>query len=110
MTILTHESYKGYYEKVFANPHTLVPDRLSKIKGVELLTPTFFNEFTLKLPRPAAEVVEKLASENVLGGVPASRLMPHDEAVANLLVVAATELTTPADIDAFAAALTKVLA
>ena len=88
----------------------MTADRLAKIKGVELLTPTFFNEFTVRLPKPAAEIVEKLAIEHVLGGVPASRLMPHNTAMANLLVVAATELTTPADIEAFATALTKVLA
>jgi glycine dehydrogenase subunit 1 len=42
--------------------------------------------------------------------VPASRLLPHDKSMANLLIVAATEVTTPQDIDAFATALTKVLA
>ena len=55
-------------------------------------------------------MVEALTKEHVLGGVPASRLMPHNKAMANLLVVAATEMTTPQDIDAFATALTKVLA
>ena len=30
-TILTHQSNKGYYEKVFAYPHTLVPDTLSRM-------------------------------------------------------------------------------
>jgi len=88
----------------------MTADRLSKVKGVELATPTFFNEFTIKLPKPAAEIVEKLANEHVLGGVPASRLLPHDKSLSNHLIVAATELTTPQDIDAFAAALTKVLA
>jgi len=29
-TIVTHEVNKPYYEKIWANPHTLVPDRLSK--------------------------------------------------------------------------------
>src|SRR5579871_6493669 len=35
-------------------------DRLSDIKGVSLLTESFFNEFTLKLHRPAASVVDDL--------------------------------------------------
>jgi len=30
-TILTHEGNKSYYEKIFANAHTLVPDKLSKM-------------------------------------------------------------------------------
>jgi glycine dehydrogenase subunit 1 len=29
-------------------------DKLARIKGVSLVTPAFFNEFTLKLPKPAA--------------------------------------------------------
>jgi glyoxylase-like metal-dependent hydrolase (beta-lactamase superfamily II) len=28
-TIITHDSNKDYYQKIWANPHTLVPDRLS---------------------------------------------------------------------------------
>ena len=34
-------------------------DRLGALPGVEVITPAFFNEFTLKLPRPAAAVVER---------------------------------------------------
>ncbi len=30
-TILTSQVNKGYYEKIFKNPHTLVPDRLSQM-------------------------------------------------------------------------------
>jgi glycine dehydrogenase subunit 1 len=35
----------------------------------------------------------------VLAGVPVSRLIPDDPSVANLIVLAATELTTDHDID-----------
>jgi glycine dehydrogenase subunit 1 len=38
----------------------------------EVLNDSFFNEFTVKLPKPAAEVVEALAAKGVLGGVPVS--------------------------------------
>jgi glycine dehydrogenase subunit 1 len=84
-------------------------DRLAKIDGVELVTPSFFNEFTVKLARPAAPVVDALAAKGILAGVPASRLLPHDPSVANLLIVAATETTTDEDADALASALTEVL-
>ncbi len=30
-TIITHQGNKGYYEKVLANPHTLVPDKMQKM-------------------------------------------------------------------------------
>jgi glycine dehydrogenase subunit 1 len=84
-------------------------DKLAKVKGVELMTPTFFNEFTLKLAKPAAPIVDQLAKEHIIAGVPVSRLKPHDKAAQNLLLVAVTETTTPADIDALVAGLSKVL-
>ncbi len=84
-------------------------DKLAKVKGVELMTPTFFNEFTLKLAKPAAPIVDQLAKDNIIAGVPVSRLKPHDRNAANLLLVAVTETTTPADIDALVAGLSKVL-
>jgi glycine dehydrogenase subunit 1 len=85
-------------------------ERLVALPGVELVTETFFNEFTLRLPRPAAPVVERLAARAILGGVPVSRLLPGDAALADLLLVAASELTTDDDIAAFEAALREVLA
>jgi glycine dehydrogenase subunit 1 len=84
-------------------------DRLANVKGVEIVTPTFFNEFTVKLTKPATDVVETLARKGILAGVPASRLMPHDRSVRDLLIVAATETTTDEDADAFAKALAEVL-
>jgi glycine dehydrogenase subunit 1 len=77
--------------------------RLSKalhaVPGVEVLNKSFFNEMTIRLPVPAARVVELLAKAGVLAGVPVSRLIPNDPAVENLIVLAATELTTDDDID-----------
>src|SRR6185312_7239484 len=84
-------------------------DKLSVVKGVELITPSFFNEFTLRLPGNADAVVESLAKKGILAGVPASRLMPHDPKVRDLLIVAATETVTDEDCDAFASALAEVL-
>ncbi|MEE2693012.1 MAG: aminomethyl-transferring glycine dehydrogenase subunit GcvPA [Pseudomonadota bacterium] len=84
-------------------------DALAKVPGVKLETKAFFNEFTLRLPSNAAETVEALAAKGVLGGVPGSRLWPHDKAAENLLIVAATECVTDADIAAYAKALAEVL-
>jgi len=84
-------------------------EKLAKVKGVELVTQTFFNEFTLKLPKPAAAVVDQLAKQDIIAGVPVSRLRPADPAAENLLLVAVTETVTPADIEAFTTALSKVL-
>lgn len=87
---------------------TLV-DRLLKVPGVSLVTSSFFNEFTIQLPKPAADVVEALAAKGILAGVPASRLSPSHNDFGDLLIVAATETNTDEDIEAFAAALEEVL-
>jgi glycine dehydrogenase subunit 1 len=84
-------------------------ERLTKVKGVELVTPAFFNEFTLKLPKPAVAVADALANKGIIAGVRASRLYPHEPSVRDLLIVAATELNTDADIAAYEAALAEVL-
>ncbi len=82
---------------------------LSDIPGVTCLNESFFNEFTLRLPKPAAPVVEALALLGILGGVPVSRLIPDDPSLANLLLVAANETNTDQDRAAFVAALREVL-
>lgn len=82
---------------------------LEAVKGVELVNKTFFNEMTIRLPVAAAPVVEALARRNILAGVPVSRLEPDDPTVERLIVLAATELTTDADIAALAQGLEEVL-
>jgi glycine dehydrogenase subunit 1 len=84
-------------------------DRLAHIGGVELLTPAFFNEFTLKLPKPASAMVDALAERGIMAGVPASRFWQHDHHMRDLLIVAATETCSDEDCDAFAKALQEVL-
>ncbi|MFN3435646.1 MAG: glycine dehydrogenase, partial [Sphingomonas sp.] len=85
-------------------------DRLAKVPGVELVTQTFFNEFTLKLPQEARPVVRRLADRGILAGVSLGRLYPGEDSLANGLVVAVTETTSAEDIETFAAALEEVLA
>ena len=78
--------------------------------GVELVTPTFFNEFTLRLPQEARPVVRTLAERRILAGVSLGRLYPGEESLENGLVVAVTETTTEEDVETFASALEEVLA
>jgi glycine dehydrogenase subunit 1 len=84
-------------------------ERVEALKGVKLLQPAFFNEFTLALPKPAAGVVETLAARGILGGVPVSRFYPTYPELENLLLVTATEMNTVAEMDALTAALKEVL-
>ncbi|MCA1297789.1 aminomethyl-transferring glycine dehydrogenase subunit GcvPA [Stappia indica] len=83
---------------------------LEEVPGVSVLNDTFFNEFTVKLPKPAAGVIEELAKRGVLGGVPVSRLEPGQAELEPLLLVAASEVNSDEDRAAFAAALKEVLA
>jgi len=85
-------------------------DALDGVPGVTVLNKTFFNEMTIRVTQPAAALVERLAQRGILAGVPASRLLPGDPEVDNLVILAATELTTEADIAALCAALTEELA
>ena len=84
-------------------------DALAELDGVDLLTPVFFNEFTLRLPKPAATIVDQLAGENILGGLPASRLFGANPQTDNLLIVTATETNTDQDIANFARAMKETL-
>ena len=84
-------------------------DAVAAVKGVRVLTKSFFNEFTIRLPKNATAVIEALAAEGVLGGVPGERLWPHDRAAHDLLIVAATECVTDGDIEAFAQALRRLV-
>jgi glycine dehydrogenase subunit 1 len=84
-------------------------EKLGNVRGVRVINDTFFNEFTLRLPVPAAPIVDKLVDKGVLAGVPASRLWPDREELADLLLVTATEMNTDADMDLYARALAEVL-
>lgn len=79
-------------------------DALAAVPGVEVLTPRFFNEFAVRLPADATLIVEALLADDIVAGVPFARLDPQ-AGMGDVLLVAATETTTSADIAAFAQAL-----
>jgi glycine cleavage system P protein (glycine dehydrogenase) subunit 1 len=84
-------------------------ERLTKIPGVRVVNHSFFNEFALRLPKPAAPVVDALAARGILGGIPVSRFYPDGPEFADLLLVAATETVIPEDIGRLADGLSEVL-
>lgn len=71
-------------------------DRLEQVNGVELVTTNFFNEFTISLTKNSKDIVDELANESIVAGLPVD---------GNKLVVCATEITSDEDIEAFANAL-----
>jgi glycine dehydrogenase subunit 1 len=108
MTLLGEAGLKRLARINHANAVKLA-DLLAKVPGVTVLNDTFFNEFTIRVPGKGAEVIEKLAAKGVLGGVPASRLSPGNPDLADLIIVASTEVNTDEDRAAYVAALKEVL-
>lgn len=85
-------------------------ERLAAVEGVVVLNDAFFNEFTIRVPGVAADVIDRLADKGIMGGVRVSRLEPGRPELADLIVVASTEINTDEDRAAYAAALAEVLA
>ncbi len=108
LSLLGEEGFTGLARLNHARAVTLA-DKLARLPGVKLLPQSFFNEFALLLPKDAAQVVDALAAKHILGGVPVSRFYPSYPELAEVLLVTATETTSEADMDAFAAALREVL-
>ena len=79
-------------------------DMLARTPDVEVLNDSFFNEFTIRVKSDAAATIERLASRNVLGGVPVSRLLPG-AGLDDLILVASSEVNTDDDRAALCAAL-----
>jgi len=107
MTLLGEKGLRGVS---LANHKAAVDlrDALKGVDGVEVLNRTFFNEFSVKLSRDAASVVDALADKGILAGVPASRLYPG-EGLDDVLILAATETVSADDISALVAGLKEVL-
>ena len=108
LTLLGEAGFRRLAELNHAKACELA-DRLSAVPGVQLVNESFFNEFTVRLPKPAAPVVEALAARRILGGLPVSRLIPDDPSVANLLLLAATETATEHGMGPLVSALKEVL-
>jgi glycine dehydrogenase subunit 1 len=107
MSLLGEAGLRGLAQVNHAKARQLARS-LAGVAGVEVLTPRFFNEFAVRLPRPAAAVVETLAGQGIIAGVPFSRLAPG-AGFDDVLLVAATEMTCEADIEILPRALTEVL-
>ena len=65
----------------------------------------FFNEFTVSCPKPAQEVLDKLAAKNIVGGLALKRFFPE---MKNDLLICVTETTSKQEIDALVEALKEI--
>ena len=107
LTLLGEKGLRSLARVNHANAADLA-NKLGAIPGVSILNTHFFNEFTIRTPRPGAELVEALAKRGVIAGLPVSRLSPGS-GLDDLIVVASTEINTPRDREAYAAALRQCL-
>jgi glycine dehydrogenase subunit 1 len=69
----------------------------------------YLNEFAVRVPNASA-VHARLVGRGIVAGLPLARAVPDDASLADALLVCATEVTTPDEIVAFAAALDEELA
>jgi len=108
LTLLGEAGFRHLAELNHAKAAQLA-DLVAAVPSVSVLNDSFFNEFAVRLPKPAAPVVEALAAKRILAGVPVSRLIPDEPSVANLLLLAATETATEAGMTPLVAGLKEVL-
>src|SRR5690606_13740249 len=108
LTLLGEAGLKKLARINHANAVALA-DALSKVGGVEVISPSFFNEFTIRVPGDARKVIDALAEKGVMGGVPVSRLEPKRSELRDLIIVASTEINTDEDRAAHVKALQEVL-
>lgn len=81
--------------------------RVSSVPGCTLqFDAPFFNEIVVNVHRPAREVLAELQKRGILGGVDLGRFYPE---YADCILMAATELTSAADIETLAATLQEVV-
>ncbi len=79
---------------------------LGAIDGVTVTNAAFFNEFVVRLPRPAKSVLKGMAEHGVQAGVDLGRF---DERRDHEILVAVTELNTRKQLDAYVTALEGLL-
>jgi len=92
-----------------ANTQALA-ERLLRIPGVRAAFPgrTHFHEQAFVLPKPATEVIEKLAGQRMLAGFALGE--DYASLDGDALLVCATETKSAADIERFAAAISAAVA
>jgi glycine dehydrogenase subunit 1 len=106
MAMLGPEGVRRVAATSMANTRKLL-DRLRSIDGVTaLFARPFFHEVAINLPRPAHDIVELLAKENIVAGFALGEEYPQYE---NALLVCATETKNDADLERFAQSLTRAL-
>lgn len=105
LTLLGPQGIKEVAQLNLERAHQLA-QLIGKIPGFKVGTDKpFFNEFVVTCPRPAGEVIEKLAAKQIAAGYDLGKLCAQ---MKNCLLVCATELRTEEDLKAYAHALEAI--
>ncbi|HOD11479.1 MAG TPA: aminomethyl-transferring glycine dehydrogenase subunit GcvPA [Candidatus Omnitrophota bacterium] len=106
MSLLGPKGLKDLASLIF-NKAEFARQELARIAGVEVKrsSPTF-NEFTVYLPRPATDIITKMAKKGFIAGFPLVRYYPGMD---HYLLIAVTEKRTKEEILAFKSALEEAI-
>ncbi len=105
LTLVGKQGLREVAELCYQNAH-YAAKQISELKGFSLMTDqTFFNEFVIKCPKPAAEINKALFEKDIIGGYEVGK---DYESMEDLLMFAVTELNSKADIDSLVEALAEV--
>lgn len=101
LTLLGPQGLKEVAELNLERAHQLASLINKKSFHVKTFSP-FFNEFVVQCPIPAADVIKKMEEKGIAAGYDLGQLCPQ---MKNCLLVCATEMRMPEDLQAYADAL-----
>jgi len=105
MALLGAEGLRRTALSCHANTRLLAAG-LAGIDGVSIVYDTFFHEFVMQLPRPAADIVGALAGRGILAGFDLAADYPE---LGSALLVCATDMRTAEEIADYVAAIKDVM-
>jgi len=105
MSLLGKNGLRQVAELCFHKAH-YAAERIASLQGFSLWSPTtFFNEFVIRCPVPAAEINDLCLDHDILGGYDLGQDFP---ALDKHLLVAVTEMNTREQIDRLVEVLSEV--
>lgn len=105
MSLMGKRGMRAVAEITYHRAH-YAAQRIGELTGYRVLADQpFFREFVVQCPRPVAEINTALREQGIIGGYDLSADEPH---LGHAMLVAVTEMNTPAEIDRFVAALAAI--
>lgn len=106
MSLLGAEGLRQVANQCHQNTHELI-DALTQIKGVEtVFKAPYFHEALIQINQPIEEILIELAEAGIAGGFAVSNHYPK---LANTLLVCATEMRTPEEINQYSSILKEIM-